>query len=74
MLYDKFTNIFSCCCERPEDAQDSDLQAVRRGQPDRPPPGGQEETVRDQDQERQLVAKVQRNIPFVSIYILYNFI
>ena len=59
---------FSCCGQRPEDAQDADVQAVRGGEPDRAPSVRQEAQVRDQDQERQLVPQVQRNLPLVSIF------
>ena len=67
--------MFSGSRERPEDPEDADLQALRRGQPHRAPPRRQEEEIRNQNQERQLVAQIQRNLPFVSFvfsYIYYS--
>ena len=55
--------------QRPQDPQDADLQAVRGGQLDRTPPGGQEEEARHQVQECKLVTKVQRNFPLVSVQL-----
>ena len=56
----------SCGGERPKVAQDSDLQTVGRGQPDRAASIGQEAETGDQEQERKLVAKVQRKLQLVS--------
>ena len=56
----------SCGCQRPEDPEDADLQAVRGGEPDRPPPRRQEAEVRHQVQECQQLAQVQRDLPLVS--------
>ena len=43
-----------------------DVPAVHRGAPDRTPPRRQEAQTLHQIQEQQLVAQVQRNLPFVS--------
>ena len=47
-------------------AQDTDVQALRGGEPDRTPFVRQETKAGHQVQERQLVAKVQRNFQLVS--------
>ena len=52
--------------QRSEVAQDADVQAVRRGLSHRAASVRQEAAAGDQDQERQLVAKVQRNLQLVS--------
>ena len=58
--------VFSRCRQRSEVAQDADVQAFCRGVPDRASPVRQEAAAGDQDQERQLVAQVQRNFQLVS--------
>ena len=60
--------VFSRRRQRSAVAQDADLQAFCRGLPHRASPVRQEAAAGDQDQERQLVAQVQRNLQLVSTF------
>lgn len=48
------------------------VQAVRRSEPNRPALVGQKEEARNQIEVQQLVAKVQWDLPFVSIFVIPN--
>lgn len=69
----------SCACysgrrQQPHLADQRHVPAVRRGQRCWTAPGWQEAQIQHQDQEQQLVAKVQWNIPVVSNRASFMFI